>query len=118
MHQISDKFLTSVPEDQKEALAKIIEWIEQHIPYDDVIIPNGFPVYTINEQWIAGCATRKKGPMFYLMLHEILDKHEVELGKLRTGKSCVAYKTTTSLSHKELDQLIITMLQEASSMFR
>jgi hypothetical protein len=76
-------------------------------------MPNGFPVWTVNGEWCCGFATRKKGPMLYVMAPGVLDRHEAKLGKLRSGKSCIEFKASKTMTLEELDALADLLYREA-----
>lgn len=73
-----------------------------------------FPVYTRGGSWIAGFAARKRGMLFYLMDHAILDAFEERLGPLRSGRSCVEYRATRDLTLAETRGLILELLAAAA----
>ena len=75
---------------------------------------NGMPVYTIGEgaRWTAGLGSRKNCAMFYVMSSAHLDRFATELGKSRTGKSCIAMKATKALSLAQLEALAARILAE------
>lgn len=107
-------YITNAPKDQQTDLMSLRAMIESALPMAQVTIDSGFPVWTVKGKWVAGFATRKKGPMFYLMIGKILQKHRKELGKLLSGKSCVDYHENKSLSREALNALIKDMLNEAA----
>jgi uncharacterized protein YdhG (YjbR/CyaY superfamily) len=110
-----DTYIEHAPDRQRPVLEKLRAKIKRHIP-DAVeeISPNGFPVYTIGGEWIAGFATRDKGPMLYIMAGGVLDRHADELGNLRSGQSCIEWKDAKHLPLEELDKLADLMLDEAA----
>ncbi len=108
-----DTYIQEAPETQQAELAAIRAMIEAALPDAGVVMPNGFPVYTINDEWTAGFATRKKGVMFYLMVTSVLDDHLVPLGRLRSGRSCVEWKDAAHLPLEKLRALAVEMVQEA-----
>jgi uncharacterized protein YdhG (YjbR/CyaY superfamily) len=108
-----DTYIQEAPETHQAELHAIRAMIEAALPDADVTMPNGFPVYAINDEWTAGFATRKKGVMFYLMVSSVLDDHLVKLGRLRSGRSCVEWKDSAHLPLEELRQLAPQMLAEA-----
>ena len=59
---------------------------------------------------MAGYATRKKGAMFYCMDHPLLDEYADRLGKSRSGKGCVEYRTTKAVTLDELKKLVPEIL--------
>ena len=109
-----DTYIQEAPETQRAELRALRTMIEAALPDADVVMPNGFPVYTINDEWTAGFATRKKGVMFYLMVSSVLDDHLIELGRLRSGRSCVEWKNSAHLPLEELRKLAPKLLAEAA----
>ncbi len=89
-------YIEQAPEDQQRVLARLRGMIEESLPATTPEM-SGFPVYTLNGEWIAGFATRKKGPMLYIMKTEILDQYEGRLGKARSGRSCVDFEPTDEM---------------------
>lgn len=107
------EYIESAPEEQREALRRLSVKIERELPGVDPILPNGFPVWTVGDQWCCGFATRKKGPMLYVMAPGVLDRHAEKLGKLRSGRSCVEFKPSRTLSIEDLDALADVLYREA-----
>lgn len=109
-------YVRAAPASQRAALKEIRAKIRRALPRaNEEMGPHGFPVYTDGEgNWIAGFAARARGPMFYLMITQILDRHEARLGRLRSGRSCVEWKASKSLSLGELSALADEMLAEAA----
>lgn len=118
MHPDVRAYIDDAPEDHKPHLEYLCGLIEAEMPEAEVVMPNGFPVWTINGTWTAGFATRKKGVMLYLMIQEVLDKYEPVLGRLRSGRSCVAYKGSKTLPFEELQALAPTLYKEAHDAMR
>ena len=112
MNKDVKKYLHEAPAEYRSSLQEIRTLITTCLPTAVESLPNGFPVYTIDDIWCSGFAYRKNKVMFYLMRHSILDKYEKQLGKLRTGKSCIVYKASKSLSMEQLQTLIRKMLSE------
>ena len=106
-------YVDSAPEAQRAALTSLHDKIVREMPEVEPIMPNGFPVWTVDGKWCCGFATRKKGPMLYVMASGVLDRHEDVLGKLRTGRSCVEYKASRTMSLEELDALADVLYREA-----
>lgn len=115
--QAVDAYVAQAPEEQRAALEHLRETIRRHLPHtEEQLGKHGFALYTLDGEWVAGFATRKKGPMLYLMLQEILDEHEPALGRLRSGRSCVEWKASRTLSLDELDALAQRMLEQAAQL--
>ena len=51
--------------------------------------------------------------MPYIMVTAVLDEHADTLGKLRSGRSCVEWKASKTLSLEALTKLAPKMLREA-----
>ena len=108
-------YIASAPEAQRGSLRKLRTMIRRHLPgTHEEMGASGFAVYVIDGNWVAGFATRKKGPMFYLMITAVLDEYAERLGRLRSGKSCVAWKDSTHLPLPELEKLANEMLEAAA----
>ena len=110
---VLDAYIEDAPEDQRAALRSLRKKIERVLPGVDPIMPNGFPVWTIDGQWCCGFATRKKGPMMYVMVSSVLDRHAETLGRLRSGRSCVEFKASRTLTLDELDALADVLYRES-----
>lgn len=102
-------YLAETPEEQRAELEELRALILAHFP-DAKEELERFPVYTRGGQWLAGFAAPKKGTMFYLMDSATLDEFEPQLGKLRTGLTCVSYKATKARPRAELRALVARML--------
>lgn len=63
---------------------------------------NGMVVYGLEKRWLSGFAVRKKCVMFYVMDSRVLDLYSDRLGPLRSGKSCVEFRTSQSMSIADL----------------
>ena len=107
-------YIDDAPEEQRDILRGLCKKIVSVLPGVEPVMPNGFPVWTIGGQWCCGFATRKKGAMIYVMAPGVLDRHAKTLGKLRSGKSCVEYKASKTLSIEELDALADVLYREAA----
>ncbi|MHC4940767.1 MAG: DUF1801 domain-containing protein [Planctomycetota bacterium] len=105
-------YIESAPPEQRPHLQSLHDKIVRELPDVEPILPNGFPVWTVNGAWCCGFATRRKGPMIYVMAPGVLDRH-AELGSLRSGKSCVEFKASKSMTLEELDALAGVLYREA-----
>ncbi len=111
-----DAYIAAAPEAQRGTLAELRAMIRRALPgAKEEIGSSRFPVYTVDNAWRAGFATRAKGPMLYVMDSALLDRYEAELGKLRSGKSCIEYRASKTLSAGELEELAKRMLAELAS---
>ena len=108
-----DAYVDDAPEEQRASLRTLRAKIEREFPGVEPDMPNGFPVWTIDGNWCCGFATRKKGPMLYVMAPGVLDRHADKLGSLRSGKSCVDFKASKTLTLEELDALADVLVREA-----
>ena len=108
-----DAYIEDAPEVQRPQLRSLREKIERLVPGVEPIAPNGFPIWTVDGQWCCGFATRKKGPVLYVMVTSVLDRHATTLGPLRSGRSCVEFKASKTLSLEELDALAEVLYREA-----
>ena len=107
-------YIDSAPEEQRPVLVDLRRRIKRQLPkLKEQMSPNGFALYTVGEEWVAGFAYRKKRVMLYIMQQAVLDAHENTLGKLRSGKSCVVWKASKDLTLPELEELADQMLREA-----
>jgi uncharacterized protein YdhG (YjbR/CyaY superfamily) len=113
MHQDVKAYIDNAPEDQRDTLKKLRAMIVSALPDAEEVVESGFPVYKVAGEWTAGWATRKKGPMLYIMVQSVLDKYEDRLGKLRSGKSCIEFRETKDLPIATLTKLAEQMLIEA-----
>lgn len=113
MNKEISAYIENAPENHRPAMKEIDAIIRGELPGADIELGSGFPVYTINGKWVSGFATRKKGVMFYLMNSAVLDKYDKELGRLRTGRSCIEYRVTKVLSIERLQEIMRMMLNEA-----
>ncbi len=108
------RYIDEAPDEQREFLSELRGMIRKALPHaEEQMGTSRFPVYTADGQWISGFATRKKGPMFYMMLSDVMKAHEPVLGKLKSGNSCIECRETKDLSMAELKRTIREMLADA-----
>lgn len=113
MHQMVQAYIKQSPEEQQEHLLELRQMIVDTLPDLQESIGSGFPVYLLDGRWIAGFASRKSGPKFYLMMHDIVQQYKPQLGKKITGKSCcLDYKASRKFSPPELKVIIQHMLDD------
>jgi uncharacterized protein YdhG (YjbR/CyaY superfamily) len=108
-----DAYIRNAPSEQHATLHSLAGKMDREFPSTDPIMSSGFPVWTINGKWCCGFATRKKGPMIYVMATEVLDRHADVLGRLRSGQTCVDIKASKTLSLDDLDSLADVLYREA-----
>jgi len=105
------EYIANAPADQRPTLERLRQMIRAALPdCTEQIGSSGFPVYTRDGDWIAGFATRKKGPMLYIMAPGVLDEFEERLGPLRSGNSCVEFRATKTVSEADLWRMTEEML--------
>ena len=81
--------------------------------------PNGFAVYADGDaRWVAGFAWRKKGPVLYVMNAGVVDRYADRLGSVRSGRSCVEWRATKTLTIEELTKLAGDILRDAAAAHR
>jgi len=114
VHEQVAAYLDRAPEEQRPVLLELRSMIAAALPGAEEAVESGFPVYKLHGGWVAGFASRKQGPMLYIMRSAVLDAHAEKLGDLRTGKSCLIYRPTAELSAVALKRLAKQMLREAS----
>ncbi len=109
-----DAYLAAAPEDRRALLKRLRTLIRKSIPHASECFTNGMAVYTVGEAkaWTAGFGSRKNCAMFYVMSSSHLDRFDAELGKSRTGKSCIAMTPTKTLSLSQLEALAARILAE------
>lgn len=112
-----DEYVTAAPSEFRGQLTLLRDMIHRALPHAaETIGSSGFPVYTDPDgNWQAGFAWRKKGAMLYIMNSGVLDRYEDQLGKLRSGKSCVEWRAGNDLSMDELKELACKMLGEVAA---
>jgi uncharacterized protein YdhG (YjbR/CyaY superfamily) len=113
-HPEVEPYLAAAPEEQRAVLKRLRALIRKSIPHATECFTNGMVVYTVGEAkaWTAGFGTRKSCAMFYVMSSSHLDRFASELGKSRTGKSCIAMAPTKALSLPQLEALAARILAE------
>jgi uncharacterized protein YdhG (YjbR/CyaY superfamily) len=109
-----DAFLAAAPEDQRAVLKRLRALIRKSIPQARECFTNGMAVYTVGaaRTWTAGFGSRKNCAMFYVMSSSHLDRFDAELGKRRTGKSCIAMAPAKALPLSQLEALAARILAE------
>jgi uncharacterized protein YdhG (YjbR/CyaY superfamily) len=113
VHESVACYIEGAPADQQEVLLRLHEKLVAEFPEVEPVLPHGFPVWTVDGRWCCGFASRKKGPMLYVMAPGVLDRHAEELGRLRSGKSCIEFKASKSLTIEQLDALAGELIEEA-----
>ncbi len=105
-----DKYLKTLPEGRREALAKLRSWIHAALPESTDVIEYGMPgVY--QDALICSYKSQKNYMSIYMDV-EIVEKHKTELDKagLNCGKSCVRFRRIEQLP----EETIKTMLRETA----
>ena len=112
-----DAYIDTAPIAQRPELANLRALIRRHFPRAvEALGSSGFPVYPDDAgKWLAGFAWRKKGAMLYVMNADVLDRYEDNLDGLRSGKSCIDWRATKTLSIDELTNLADQMLRDAAT---
>ena len=111
-----DAYIDAAPAEQQAALRELRRMIRSALPRAaEEIGSSGFPVYTLDAEWIAGFATRKKGPMFYLMRSSILDRHAERLALLRSGRSVIEYRPVKNLTPAQVKSIVADLLDDAAT---
>lgn len=108
-------YIADAPAEHRPILEHLRQKIREHLPdADEQIGSSGFPVYTMNGEWTAGFAWRAKCPMLYIMASGVLDEYADALGVLRSGRSCVEWRVSRSVTLDQLDALADRMLAQAA----
>jgi uncharacterized protein YdhG (YjbR/CyaY superfamily) len=105
-----DEYIGAAPTEQRPLLREVDAAIRLAHPEATLDPKSYFPVYAMDGHWLAGLASRKKGAMFYCMDAPLLDEYADRLGKNRSGKTCVEYRATRTLSLEELRVLMPEIL--------
>ena len=109
------QYIKSAPAEMQVVLEELRTMIRSHLSdAKESMSSNGFAVYTIDDQWMAGFAWRQKGPMLYIMKSGVLDRYADQLGKLRSGRSCIEWKASKTMTLDELKALAEKMLGEVA----
>ena len=116
MHRDVKKYIESAGEDRRPQLEELRERILRHFPGAEEAFENRFPLYRRAEDghWLAGFAHGTKGVMFYLMDQAILDRYEDRLDGLRTGRSCMKFKATETLTLDQVRKLVERILKDSA----
>ncbi len=110
-----DRYVSEAPDAIRPEVERIRALIRAEAPdLVEQMGPNGFCIYTRDDEWRCGFAHRTKGPMLYVMAQGVLDKHDDTLGRLRSGKSCVEWRASKTLTLDELHDLARIMIREAA----
>lgn len=105
-HKEVEAYLAAAPAGQQALLKKLRTMIRKALPKADERFESKMPVYTMDGVWTAGFAARSKGPMLYVMKTELLDRYAEELGKRRSGKSCI------EMSGMDMERIAARILAE------
>ena len=104
-------YLEGAPSEYQPLLRKLREMIRKSVPQAVEGFESKMPVYKVNEDWYAAFAWRAKGVMLYITKHQAIEPFANQLGKHRSGKSCIEMKPSKALSAKQLEGLAGEMLE-------
>ena len=104
------QYIAAAPPDQRPLLRELDAHVRGAFPRATLDAKCYFPVYVMDGHWVAGFATRKKGAMFYCMDAPLLDEYADRLGKNRSGKTCVEYRTWRGIDLETLRELVPEIL--------
>lgn len=107
-----ERYVAGAPEALREDLEWLRAQIRHALPFSEEMFQSKMPVYVFDGKWVAGFAYRAKGVMFYAMEKELLDARAAELGKNRSGNSCVEFRATKALPMERLRELALAILGE------
>jgi len=102
-----DAYIESLPENRKEALAKVRSIILETIPEAEESMRYNMPTYDAAGEFLAALASQKQYVSLY-MNSEVVAIHSDDLSHLNVGKSCIRF---TKLEKLPLDVIRI-MLEE------
>ena len=105
-----DAYLEAAPAGHQALLKKLRAMIRKAVPRSVESFESKMPVYKVDGEWYAAFAWRAKGVMLYITKHEAIEPFAKELGKHRSGKSCVEMKASRTLSAERLEVLAGEML--------
>ena len=105
-----DAFLEAAPAEHQPLLKKLRGMIRKAVPQAEESFESKMPVYKVNGDWRSAFAWRSKGVILYITKHEAIDPFAKELGKHRSGKSCIEMKPSKALSAERLEELAGEML--------
>ena len=92
MHPDVASYLRTTPAAQRETLTELRTLILKSPPSDADAFESGFPMYAIDGKRAVGFATRKKGPMLYIMWPGVLNRYTDRLGTLHSGNGRDEYR--------------------------
>ena len=104
------KYLETAPAEHQPLLKTLRAMIRKHVPQAEEGFESKMPVYKVNGDWYAAFAWRAKGVMLYITKHAAIDPFAKELGKHRSGKSCIEMNPSKALSAERLEALAGEML--------
>jgi uncharacterized protein YdhG (YjbR/CyaY superfamily) len=104
------EYIAAAPAAQQPLLQEIDARIREFFPEAELDSKSYFPVYALDGHWLAGFATRKKGAMFYCMDAPLLDEYAEQLGRNRSGKTCVEVRATRAVPLEVLQKLVPEIL--------
>lgn len=104
------QYIETAPEKHRPLLRTLRALIRKHVPRAEEGFESKMPVYKVNGDWYSAFAWRSKGVMLYITKHAAIDPFAKELGKHRSGKSCIEMKPSKALSADRLEELAGTML--------
>ena len=79
------EYIRSTSKEHRKTLEELRRRIRGHLPEaTEELSSSGFPVYSVGGEWIAGFASRGKGPMLYIMAPGVLGVRPAAAGPART----------------------------------
>ena len=104
------KYVETAPAEHQPLLKSLRAMIRRHVPQATEGFESKMPVYKVRDEWYAGFAWRSKGVMLYVCKHGAIEPFAKELGKHRSGKSCIEMNPSKALSAERLEKLAGEML--------
>jgi uncharacterized protein YdhG (YjbR/CyaY superfamily) len=89
-------YLAELPEDRRQALAKLRTLIRKTAPDAVETMHYGMPTYVLGEL-LCALAAQKRYMAFYLCDTAVVDAHRSRLGKLNCGKGCIRFRSLDEL---------------------
>ena len=98
-------YLKSLPDDSRQALAKLRTLIRKCASGADEKMQHGMPCYELNGL-LCAFAAQKNNLALYVCEPELVAKFKSRLGKVSVGKGCIRFRKIDDLSLAAVEELL------------
>jgi len=98
-------YLQELPDDRREAVARLRDWIKEAAPDAEESMKHGMPYYELNGPLFA-VASQKHHISLYVTETDLVAEFKPRLGRVNLGKSCVRFRRMEDLSWEAVEELV------------